>query len=787
MKKAAYIPILGLMGLFFAVDFLAAALRAGQLNDMLSPVGAGISSAILFFVYFKTRKSHSVSISWLLFALACAARMAADVVWAAQTLRQSGYSSGGMMNVLYMLAGVLMLVAVAVFVLFQFRGWNGARLLLDAAMYSVCVVALVWIVLLDRSTSGIAMTLQRGVPSAVGIFADLVLAGALAVWALSAKSGPLFVWLVAAGAAGYALADLAYYYTHYYGGYDACIGVFRTGGLLLLAAGGLTERYTEKGGAISPGNMYRQTGAGMLRKHIKTGAVLLLPLLAMAVKGFVIEETLGYLAFVTLYKGLGMYFEAAQKNDDMLKKEQEINGVLESMVAERTKDLMYVNGSLSARNEQLVFLSSRDTLTGLYNRRYLMDWLEEQTAAEAAPVTVMYLDLDRFKVINDTYGHDMGDRVITEIAKRLALLQCEGSILARMGGDEFVLAYTGDCDDRAAAGLAQRIIEECSQNIYIGDYVFTPSICVGISVCPQDAGDAASLLKHADIALYHAKEQGPGRCAAFNLLIQKKTQKRHALEMQLNRDEIFGELSLHYQPQFAIPDDRLIGAEALLRWNSAELGAVPPSEFIPIAEETGRINGIGLWVLREAAAQAAEWNARYGERLPVGVNISLKQLNSTGLLEELRSMASRADFDPAWLDIEITESVALEGEYRLIQIFRLFKAIGMSVSIDDFGSGYSSIMSLKQYSFDRIKIAKEMIDSVTVSERTEQIVKAIVMMARSLGITVIAEGVETEEQYDKLAALGCAQIQGFYLGRPVPADEFEEMYLKPVQITLAPA
>lgn len=786
MKKAAYIPILGLMGLFFAVDFVAAALRADQLADMLSPVGAGISSAIFFFVYFKTRKSHSVSISWLLFGLACAARMAADAAWAAGMLRQGDHSPDGIMNVLYMLSGVLLLAAVAVFVVFRFRRWNGVLLLLDAAMYTMCVVALVWIVLLDRSTSGIAMTLQRGVPSAVGISADLVLVGVLAVWALSAKSGPLFVWLVAAGAAVYALADLAYYYTHYYGGYDACIGVFRTGGLLLPAAGGLTERCTEKGGDIGPGNIYRQTGTGMLRKHIKAGAVLLLPLLAMAVKGFVIEETLGYLAFVTLYKGLGMYFEAAQKSEDMLKKEQEINGVLESMVAERTKDLMYMNGSLSARNEQLVFLSSRDTLTGLYNRRYLMDWLEEQTSAEAAPVTVMYLDLDRFKVINDTYGHDMGDRVITEIAKRLALLQCEGSILARMGGDEFVLAYTGACDE-AAAGLAQRIIEECSQNIYIGDYVFTPSICVGISVCPQDAGDAASLLKHADIALYHAKEQGPGRCAAFNLLIQKKTQKRHALEMQLNRDEIFGELSLHYQPQFAIPDDRLIGAEALLRWDCAELGMVPPSEFIPIAEETGRINSIGLWVLREAASQAAAWNARYGERLPVGVNISLKQLNSTGLLEELRSMASRTDFDPAWLDIEITESVALEGEYRLIQIFRLFKAIGMSVSIDDFGSGYSSIMSLKQYSFDRIKIAKEMIDSVTVSERTEQIVKAIVMMARSLGITVIAEGVETEEQYDKLAALGCAQIQGFYLGRPVPADEFEAMYLKPAQITLAPA
>ena len=782
MKKAAYIVIISLMGLLFAVDLLIVALGAGHVEDLVSPVGALASAAVLFAVYIKTRRYHPVNVAWLLFALACLSRMAADAVWAFEKLEPGTHPvSDSAIQWAYLLPDLLLFTAATVFVIAQFKAWNGARLLLDAAMFAICAAALIWIVMLGRNSAAVEITWKSGAASAIGIFTDILTICALSIWYLSARSGyiPMFIGMAVSAMVLYSLTDLAYYYINYYGFFklDSFIDAAYTGSLMLLGVSALTERYTKKGGTINTQNGYGE--GGHLKKHVKALVVLALPVLAMSVKGFVLAEVLAYGVVLVVYKGLAVYFEASRRNDELLKREIEINNELETMVAEKTKDLVDVNGSLSRRNEQLAYLSCRDMLTGLFNRRYLLDWLEEHVGGKSAePVALLYMDLDRFKVINDTHGHEMGDRVLVEIAARLSAFQYHGAILARMGGDEFVLAFTGTGGEPAATRLAERIIVHCGRNIYTGDYVFSPTMCIGISLCPQDADNAASLLKHADIALYHAKQTGPGRCAAFNLMIQQKTQRRNALEMLLGREETMAEFSLHYQPQFSIPDNRLIGAEALLRWRNIELGTVSPVEFIPIAEETGRINAIGLWVLKTATAQAAEWNTLYGGGLVVGVNISPRQLNSTALLQELKSFADRKDFNAQWLDIEITESGALEGEYRLVQIFRMFKSIGMSVSIDDFGAGYSSLMSLKRYSFDRIKIAKPMIDSLLVSERDEQIVSALILLSKSIGMTTIAEGVETQEQYLKLVALGCDQIQGYYMGRPVPVEEFEARYLK---------
>ncbi len=748
------------------------------MGNILSPVGALLAALMMLLLWLKT-ESRYAKVMAVILGLAFLSYMTADVIWAVLDLGLGiDPSDNTVVTALYALPNVLILSSVILFTANQFRGWNHARLMLDAVMFAFACLLIVWILFFGRSFSMAAIVFQDGPYSAVSIFADILILVVLSIWYLSVKSGRLafHLYLLLCGIVLYCLTDLFYYYALFNGAYEpnSVIDVVYMTSLLMIALGGPVGLYFRMIAKTVTGNLY-----GTSRRRVyKELVVLLTPLLVMAFAGFVLSELLAYLAIAVIYKGLSLYFETSINKERLLEKERKLNEEQGEIIAQHTEKLIQMNKELRQKNEDLSFLSNRDTLTNLYNRRYILDKLAHSLAEahSGQHVALLYIDLDRFKVINDTYGHEMGDKVLLAISDRLRALSDEKVMLARMGGDEFVYVLTGLSDSQAAAAHASRIIEQCGGNIYIGDYAFCPSMCIGISIYPLDARSVGEMLKHADIALYHAKEQGENRFSIFSQMIRQKTKRRNTIEILLRGEDVFREFMIYYQPQFSLPDQKLIAAEALIRWTNAELGVVSPAEFIPIAEETDQINKIGIWVLRQAVAQAAKWNSRYDGGLVVGVNISPKQLNSTALMEELKSLTG-SGFDPAWLDIEITESVALEGEYRLAQIFKLFKSIGMSVSIDDFGAGYSSIMSLKQYAFDRIKIAKPMIDSVTLGERNEHIVKAIILLAKSIGMKTIAEGVETQAQLQKLCAIGCEQVQGFLLGRPVPAEEFEALFL----------
>lgn len=779
LKRSTVIVLVGIIGIYLAAYAYAnTAQPGGTIGFILSPLGVLGACAASTTVYFRVGRARRLGIIWLCFGLAFFFWAAAGAAWALVGLNAD--EPTGITYPLFALTNVFLLAAVVVFAISQFKRWNRAKLALDAVMFSVTGLLVIWILFFDRSLTIVDFILLEGPFSALSLLTDVIILISVTVWFLSVKSGriPPFVTLAVIGVTAYVLTDFTYYYLNYHGIYqpNGIVDVAYNASMQLVAMGAAVRMMGGEG--VIPTSNLNGPRAGRLAKG---AAVVLLPPAAMAIAGFVLAELLWYMAIVVIYKSLSIYFETAIKKEALLEKEKKLNEELGQIVAKHTQNLLDMNEELRRKNEELVFLSNRDTLTNLYNRRYMLDKLERSLSSvkPGQIVALLYIDMDRFKVINDTYGHEMGDRVLLEISKRLKAFAGDHVMLARVGGDEFVCVLTGVTDSQQAAEKARDIIEHCSPNIYIDEYVFSPSLCVGISIYPLDAEDVGTLLKNADIALYHAKEQGVGRFAVFSRMIRQKTQRRNSIEILLRRKDISREFSIHYQPQFSIPDNTLIAAEALIRWRNAELGAIPPSEFIPVAEETDRINDIGLWVLREATAQAAAWNCRYGRDLVIGVNISPKQLNSSKLVEELKSLSDGSGFDPAWLDIEVTESVALEGEYRLAQIFKLFKSIGMSVSIDDFGAGYSSIMSLKQYSFDRIKIAKPMIDAITFDERNAQIVRAIVLMAKSIGMATIAEGVETAAQLAKLCDIGCEQIQGYLLGEPLPAEAFEERFLKP--------
>jgi diguanylate cyclase (GGDEF)-like protein len=399
-------------------------------------------------------------------------------------------------------------------------------------------------------------------------------------------------------------------------------------------------------------------------------------------------------------------------------------------------------------------------------------------AGENNPVTVFFLDLDRFKAINDTHGHDIGDDVLLEISQRLTGWNKYNALLARLGGDEFVFAFKGRDYFERAEEMARELADCCNETIHIDNLRFNLSASIGITVYPWDASDRSGLMKNADIAMYHAKSIGYRSYTFFNRDLDMMTRRKNDIERCLDKSHYDDEFYLVFQPQFTIPDRQLVGMEALLRWNCPDLGAVMPGEFIPAAEEMGIITKLGRWVAAKAIEQISDWNKRLDSNLKVCINISPRQLEETDFVDKLISIMDRAGVPHNWIDVEITESIAMKGEEAIGTIFSALDEKGITTSIDDFGTGYSSLSYIKKFSFDRLKIAKPLIDNMAAGFEDKQIITAIIMMAKAIGLRTIAEGVETQEQLEALIELECDEVQGYIFSKPLTAAEFEEQILK---------
>ncbi len=439
---------------------------------------------------------------------------------------------------------------------------------------------------------------------------------------------------------------------------------------------------------------------------------------------------------------------------------------------------------LKHAEERLSYLAYYDTLTGLANRRSLTDNLR-LAMAEADRigrlVAVALLDLDRFKIINDTLGHNVGDQLLQEVAERLKTSVRAGDTVARLGGDEFavVLGSVAQADD--IAGVAQKIIEQFAPPFHpAGRELFvTPSI--GIALYPSDADTPETLLKNADAAMYHAKESGRNAFRFYTAELNERAGKRLALETALRQALARGELLLHYQPLVDMGSGKIIGTEALIRWRHPELGLVPPLDFIPLAEDTGLIVPIGEWVLNTACAQTKAWQRAGFQNLQMAVNLSLRQFHEGALAETVRRALADSGLEPRCLDLELTESMLMRDPERTVAVMQELKRLGVSFSMDDFGTGYSSLSYLKRFPLDTLKIDRSFVRDITTDPNDAAITQATIVMAKSLGLTVIAEGVETKEQLVFLKRHGCDAAQGYYFSRPLPPEELGELLAKPVR------
>jgi diguanylate cyclase len=446
-------------------------------------------------------------------------------------------------------------------------------------------------------------------------------------------------------------------------------------------------------------------------------------------------------------------------------------GQLEQVLNVRTR-------GLEAANRQLRHLSTHDALTGLPNRVLLDDRLMQAAARadrDGKSFALMVCDLDRFKLVNDSLGHGAGDEMLQEVARRLTGMVRPVDTVARFGGDEFVMLMTS-IDDRAdAARLAAKAIEVLKAPMRIAGIDVHTSPSAGIAFYPEDGATIEALIAHADAAMSCAKQRGRGTVQCYEGGMNAGSEDRVQLESDLHAAIDENQFVLYYQPKVNTTSGAVRSAEALIRWIHPTRGLVPPDKFIPLAEECGLIGAIGEWVVREACRQARAWQDHGMTPLRISVNLSPAQFRGSGLTESIRSALDEAGLQPQYLEVELTESAVMSDPEESISILEQLSAMGVLVSVDDFGTGYSSMSYLRRFPIDKLKIDRVFINEIASRPEDASIVRAIVSLAHSLHLKVVAEGVETPAQLEFLKAVGCDEYQGYHFSRPVPAIEFERL------------
>jgi len=465
----------------------------------------------------------------------------------------------------------------------------------------------------------------------------------------------------------------------------------------------------------------------------------------------------------TLNDGVRNIFSRRQVLRDEFDAPQYVLGVIDDLT------------KLKSAEARIAHLAHYDSLTNLPNRTLFREQLEKELSLvrRGAKLAVLYLDLDHFKSINDTLGHPIGDELLTEVALRLRSCLRDSDLIARLGGDEFAIVQTGLQDPKDTELFAQRLREVITGAPYnLNGHLTTTNLSIGIAFAPGDGTEIDDLVKHADLALYGAKAEGRGNYRYYEPEMNARMKRRRALEIDLRSALANNEFVLHYQPFIKLQTGAITACEALLRWRHPQRGMIPPLEFIPVAEETGLINAIGDWVLRQACVEAMNWP----NHVSVAVNVSPVQFRNPGLALTVIASLANSGLPADRLELEITESVLMQSNAATLATLHQIHDLGVRISMDDFGTGYSSLSNLRSFPFDKIKIDRSFIGDLSKGNDAVAIVHAILNLARSLKMKTTAEGVETAEQQKLLQSTGCNEMQGYLFSPPVPASELVELF-----------
>jgi len=422
--------------------------------------------------------------------------------------------------------------------------------------------------------------------------------------------------------------------------------------------------------------------------------------------------------------------------------------------------------------QKLLNLARYDQVTQLPNRSMYWDFLSKSIATADRTnnnIAILLLDLDNFKQINDSLGHDAGDELLIQMAKKLSHCVREADIVARVGGDEFAILLLNPRDTQVAANVAQKVLADIAQTFHIFSNDVSVRASIGIAIYPDDGTTATQLTKAADTAMYHAKSSGRNTFKYFSRAMHERIQHDMKMTQELHKALDGQQMSVHFQPQLQVNNNQLVGFEALIRWHHPKMGQVSPAEFIPVAETNGLITEIGDWCLMQALQQTKNWNEKLvnGNRVNIAVNVSSLQFKQNKFAEHIINIVTSSGLPPELLELEITETAIMENPQQTIEDLHKLRAAGIRISMDDFGTGYSSLAQLKQLPIDVLKIDKSFIDEINQNDSGNAIVKSIIDLAHSLNISVVAEGVETQDQFTFLQKSDCDVVQGYYFSKPL--------------------
>ncbi|MBH0330178.1 hypothetical protein ABH14_10300 [Brevibacillus brevis] len=471
------------------------------------------------------------------------------------------------------------------------------------------------------------------------------------------------------------------------------------------------------------------------------------------------------------------------QRNDVIWTESKINPIMDE--EGNVTKLLLITRDVTDRKqseETIHHLAYHDALTDLPNRRmYVQQLSKEMMQAKRfqSSLAVLFLDLDRFKDVNDSFGHDVGDMLLIEASKRLQACLKPGDVVARLGGDEFTIMQNQLLDRNEATALAEQIMYQLQRPFELDGHVFNVSCSIGIALYPQDGDNPEDLLKRADTALYTVKSRGKNGYDFFDPTMEAKSLERILMENEMRKAIEQEQFQIYYQPKIDIATSAMTGMEALVRWVHPELGIIPPNRFIPIAEETGMILALGEWILKQACKQNKNWHDQ-GYTLKVSVNLSARQIYQKDLIEMIKDILQETKLSPHWLELEITESIFVKME-EATAVLQQIRDIGIQISIDDFGTGYSSFSYIKSLPVDTIKIDASFIRDIHHNQESQAIVKAIVTIAQSLNMNVIAEGIELHDQVAALKENGCDHGQGYLFSKPLPTDDFDQLLRQELQ------
>lgn len=753
--------------LFLAYQYFAV-VRNLYIADLLSAVFT-LACAIAVFIAVSAFERNQRY--YLPLAMGLLAWGITDVFWfITRWMRNGNPETNFYLQLGYLLFNFAILISVIRYFTSRIRAWHRIQLYTDL-ITTLIVFLMLGFNMIDRNPQLLQMSRTDLVILFASLAIDLGILFLIIVMLANIKIANLLPSQVAYGASVmlFVLLDFIYLFQFVFSLYsdNSYVDQFYYSVFALFTFAITMEFYTQRGRSLDLDQQALQS--------FRSGTLLfwILPLVFImaATKQLTGLMLIRVLVVSVIYYLVRQIVIISHRNEQFYLNEQKITKSLESTVQSRTLELVEANIELEKQ-------AATDPLTGIYSRRYFYERLSQLIEEKTTPFSLLQIDILNFQMINNLHGNAIGDKVLIGLAQRSEKDEYKDLFVARMGGDEFgVIMF--ETDKEKVEEYALRIVKEIEEPLMIDDYTLQIKCNIGITQFPKDSDDLNTLFKYTSLALTRAKQLAWDKPYAFfsNELIE-------AVEFDIKLDFMLRGINpdtnfqLYYQPQFQISNRQLVGMGALIRWKHPELGFISPGRFIPIAENNGAIREISFWTLDTAAKQIAEWNSVWGLDMRMSVNFSPKLFNLSTMFAHAESVIKKYQIQPNWLAAELTEGSTMESAPFLDATTRL-SAMGFSISIDDFGTGYSSMSYLVKYNASELKIAKELVDNIGSGSKELLIVKAITTVAKQLGLTTIAEGVEQQSQLDILNEIGCDRVQGYLTGRPVPKAEFEEKFLKP--------